>query len=589
MAGHYLRTLPECAGPGETIIADGKLLVLLAGHLVLTGLPGIAFVLLAMRRGVRQVPVLLAIGLLGSGVVGLLGFWTTYAGTQVGETFAFFAFFGSVVLAIWSAWKAGLDRGILARLAEPLGLWILGSAFLLFLGFLHGGISPVPFGVGSTRFSHPLPTDAELPKFFVDWFAVHGHHGTPPIFPGGWSFSDRPPLQVGYALSQRPFHTDLTGLDYEVLGVVLQQLWIIGLWAVLDAVGCNRRTRGLAMIAALVSGLAIVNGFFVWPKLLPAAFLLAVAALVLSPLWDELRKSLPAAALIAALCGLAMMGHGASIFGIVPLVIVAAWRGLPSWRWIGVAVLAGIVVMAPWSAYQKWGDPPGNRLTKWTLSGDIEIDSMSTGEATRKAYAEAGFDGTLENKWGNFKVMIGYEAAKNTIEGAFNGNLETAVLDFRELNFYNLLPSFGLLLLAPFAMLAGYRRRDRAGPEFAFAVRTFVVLAIGAIVWGLVVFGTLVDDTILHIFSYALPLLAMAGAVAGLRSVFPRFATAWVGLFAVLSLALYVPALSPFPGTSYSPLAALVAAVALVGFVLVALAPLPMPRLSRQGGAAQTS
>jgi hypothetical protein len=539
---------------------------------VLTGLPGVAAVLFAMRRGVRQVPVLLAIWLVGSGVVGLLGFWATYAGTDVGKAYAYLAFSGSLLLSAWSAWRAGLDRDILARLAVPLGLWALGSAFILFLGFLHGGTFPVPLGMSSMRFVH-LPTDDEIPKFFIDWFAAHGHHGAPPLFSGDWMFSDRPPLQVGYGLYQRPFHTDLTGLDYQVLGVVLQQLWIVGLWAVLEAIGCSRRTRGLAMVAVLLSALGIVNGFYVWPKMLPAAFLLGVAALVLSPLWDDLRRSLPAAALIAALCGLAMMGHGSSIFGFVPLAIVAAWRGLPNWRWIGVAVLVGIVVMAPWSAYQKWGDPPGNRLTKWTLAGDIEVDSMSTGEAIRKAYAEVGFDGATELKWDNFKEMIGYEATQGFVDGISDRNLTENVADLRELLFLSLLPSFGLLLLSPIAMLVFYRRRDRAGPEFGFALRTFAVLAIGAVIWGLVVFGGVNDTTTVHIFSYALPILAMAGAVAGLRAVLPRFATAWVSLSAVLSLALYVPALDPFRRTSYSPLAAVLAALALAGFAVVAFGP----------------
>ena len=192
--------------------------------------------------------------------------------------------------------------------------------------------------MATTRFSHPLPSDAEIPNYFIDWFAVHGHAGTVPIFPGEWMFSDRPPLQVGYGLYQHPFHTDSTGLDYEVLGVVLQQLWIVGLWALLDAAGLGRRTRGLTMIAVLVSGLAIVNGFFVWPKMLlrrlPArrrgagadAALERGAAFVLGGGAGRRRSA-----------ALAMMGHGSSVFGIIPLAIVAAWRGLPSWRWIGVA------------------------------------------------------------------------------------------------------------------------------------------------------------------------------------------------------------------------------------------------------------
>jgi hypothetical protein len=535
----------------------------------------VAVVLFAMRRGERRVPILLALGLLGGGLVGFLGFWAFYASVGIGETYAFLAFGGSLVLAFWSSWRAGLDRAILRRLAEPLALWILGCGFIVFLGFLHGG-SDQPLTMAAQRFSFTLPSDDYIPKFFIDWFAANGHHGTVPIVPGGWMSSDRPPLQIGYGLYQHPFHNDLSGLDYEVMAVVLQQLWIVGLWALLEAAGINRRVRGVTMIAVLVSGLAIVNSFYVWPKLLPAAFLLGAAALVLTPIWSEVRRSLWGAVLVVGLCGLAMMGHGSSIFGIIPLAIVAAWRGFPSLRWIGVAVVTGILVMAPWSAYQKWGDPPGNRLTKWTLAADIEIDDMSTGEAIRKAYREAGFDGTIKNKRENFETMLGiggpageaWETERLVVE---SGNLEAIVRNFRIVNFYFLLPSFSLLLLGPLAMLFRYRRRDRDGPEWGFAIRTFVVLVIGAVIWGLVVFGTAADNTVLHIFTYALPIMAMAGMIAGLYAVAPRFALWWAGIFAVLSLALYVPSLDPLPGTSYSPLAAVLATLAIAGYAMVAM------------------
>ena len=552
-----------------------------------------AVVLFAMRRGLTRVPLLVVLGLAGSGVVGLLAFWAAYAGVEIGETFAFFVVFGSFLLAGLSLWGGNLDRRLLTRLAEPLALWMLGAAFLLFLGFVHGG-SAEPLVMATTRFSHTLPTDAEIPNFFIDWFAAHGHAGTVPLFPGEWMFSDRPPLQVGYGLYQHPFYNDQTGLNYEVLGVVLQQLWIVGLWAVLDAAGLGRRTRALTMVAVLVSGLAIVNGFFVWPKMLSAAFLLAAAALVLTPLWSEVRKSFWGAALVAGLCALALMGHGSSVFGVIPLVIVAAWRGLPSWRWIGVALLAGIIVMAPWSAYQKWGDPPGNRLTKWTLAADLGGDDLSTGAAIRRAYSEAGFSGTITNKWQNYEVMLGVLGAPERVEKAFTGDdLGTTVAQLRELIFFFLLPSFTLLLLAPLAMLVRHRRRDRAGPEWGFALRCFAVLVVGALFWGLLVFGTASDGTALQIFSFAVPALAMAGAIAGLRSVLPRFATGWVALYAVLSLILYVPALTPLPGTSYSFLAALLAALALTGYVAIAAGGSRLfellPRLTRAGAAGGAS
>ncbi|HEX3041679.1 MAG TPA: hypothetical protein VHP56_06280 [Solirubrobacterales bacterium] len=547
----------------------GDLLLKLIGHLALTGLPLAAAILCAARLGVRRVPVLLAIGLAASGGIGLLGFWTFYATPLVGESFAYLVLFGSILLCAWSLYGGRLERSLLRVLSTPLLLWALGSGFLLFLGFVHGGID-TPLATATTRFSHPLPGDNAIPSFFTDWFFANGHRGVPPVFPGEWLSSDRPPLQVGYALTQRPFGWDASGLDYQVLGVLLQQLWIVGLWALLSAARVGRTTRALAMVAVLVSDLAIVNGFFVWPKLLPAALLLAVAALVITPLWLDVRRKLWAAGLIGALCALAMMGHGSSVFGIVPLAAVAAYRGLPSVRWIGVGLAVGIALMAPWSAFQKYDDPPGNRLAKWTLAGVVEIDGRSTSEAVFDAYGEAGVDGTLDNKYQNFLTMAGGEPALETVETAVDaGGLLEGMKALRFVFFIYLLPSLGLLLLAPLLMVVRLgRQRDPA--EWRFALTCCAVFVLGAIVWGLVVFGNVESRAVIHFGTYLLPILAICGAVAGLRAVLPRFGFALVALDSLLSLALYVPAFDSPPGSAYSLWAAVIAALFLAAFPFVA-------------------
>jgi len=552
-------------------VVEGKLLLLTSWHLVLTGLPAIAAALYAARRGVGSIPILLAIALAASGAVGLLGFWSYYVDPLLGETFSFFVVLGSLALAVWSLLGGRVDRDLLRGLATPFALWALGSIFLVMLGFLYGG-SDTPVATGGSRFSGPLPGDNDIPRFFAEWFYANGHQGTPPVFPGEWHFSDRPPLQSGYALSQRALGWDSYGLNYQLLGVVLQQLWIVGLWALLLAAGVRRTTMALATIAVLLSSLAILNGFFVWPKLLPAAFLLAAAALVLTPLWDEVRRHLWGAGLVAALCGLAMLAHGSSVFGIVPLVLIAAFRGLPSLRWLGVGLAVGIALMAPWSAYQKWEDPPGNRLMKWTLAGVVEIDERGTLEAISDRYGEAGLDGTIDNKLANLKTITGWTMAPDTVSNALDtGDFEEIVNAIRADAFFYLLPSMGLLLLAPFAMAFAAARRTRGDPaEWNFALACFAVFGIGCLFWALLVFGSIELVTVIHVGTYLLPILGMAGAVAGLRAVLPRFSIYWVGLAALLSLALYVPDFELPPGGYLRPLAAILCAAALAAFGIVA-------------------
>lgn len=548
---------------------------MLGEHLLLTGLPAAAAVFLAMRFGLRSVPLLLAVALATSGFLGYLAFWLYYASPTLGQSGSFFFAFGAIVLIAW-CWREGVERAVLRELAPPVALWVLASAFVLFLGFLHGGAAE-PLITAATRFSHQLPADNEIPRFFADYFYVHGHHGVPPPF-ADWLSSDRPPLQIGYVLAQRPFGWDAAGLHYEVLGIVIQQLWILGMWALLCAARVTPRTRGLVVLAAIVSDVAIVHAFFVWPKLITAGFLLAALAMVLSADWERWRRHPLAAVLFAVLCGAAMLAHGSSVFFILPLLVLAAWRGMPSLAWLGAAAAAGVVLLGSWAAYQHYADPPGDRLVKWQLAGSLAVDDRGALETIVDSYREAGFGGTLENKWGNVTQIAGVGEVENAIGSAVDevgaGNPGKAITALRLPRFFDLLPFLGLLLIGPIAMLVARLRGRRDGPDWHFAVTGLGLCALACLVWVLLMFGGLTARTYIHQGSLAVPVLAICACVAGACAVDRRLGLGLALANVAIVLLLYVPALTPPAGSSYSVSAAVLAAAALAAIVWLTLRPL---------------
>ena len=568
-------------------MSGGELLVISIVRMALLALPGIAASLFALRRGVRDVPVLLAIGIAATGVGAILCFWAYYATPRLGTLCTYALYFGAIAMII-ACWPQVRQRPeILRQLGVPLALWALGTFFLVFLGFLHGGAES-PLAMAATRFSGQLPSDNDIPHFYGEFFFEHGHSLATPIFPPDWLFSDRGPLQVGYMLSERSFGWDAMTLRYQVLGVALQQLWIVGLWGLLTAARVTARTRALAAVAVLVSDVAIVHGFFVWPKLLCAAFVLAAFALVVRPGTPTFRSQQLTVALAGILVGLAYLAHPSALFAFVPLVLIAARRGLPGPRWWLVGALCALLLVAPWVAYQRLVDPPANRLAKWKLAGVAEVDGRGTVETVRDSYSALGLGGALGHKAENFLTMLGggpdgvvpktggipYRSAfvdvGDAVTSVGDGHFGDAAASIREARFSHLLWSLGLLAPGLVLIAIGRLRGPVRGEDWRFArICLFVVLA-AALVWGLVFFGSVRSRTIVSEGALAVPIVGMAGIVAGLHATFPRWATWLVGANVVTTLILYVPALTPLPGTSYSLFSAVAVAASLAATVFVA-------------------
>jgi hypothetical protein len=251
-----------------------------------------------------------------------------------------------------------------------------------------------------------------------------------------------------------------------------------------------------------------------------------------------------------------------------------------------------LVLVLPWTAYQHYGDPPGNRVVKWALAGVTKIDSRGTADAIVHAYGEAGLGGSFENKLQNFLTMAGggpdthvttdewihfgsaFTDTTNAVESIGEGRFGSAVSAVRESRFSHLLWSLGLLILGLPVIAIGRMRGKRClGTDWTFARTCLLVFGIGVVLWGLLLFGNVQSRAIVTEGSLALPIVAIAGLVAGLRATYPSWATGLVTVNAITVLLLYAPALEPAPGTSYSAFATVAAAACLAGFVAILFGP----------------
>ncbi len=266
---------------------------------------------------------------------------------------------------------------------DPLSWWLGVAAFNVLTALVHG----VTTATDAARWW--ASPDALVPERTARWF-LDGGSGM--IFPG-WQATDRGPLQPllllwGGRWSTHPVPAYFTG-------VVVNSLWVVGLWWFLRAVGVDDRRIRWTVILTALTGSIWLNTVYPWPKLLAGALALGCAAAVL-----EKRP-----VLAGVLGGLALLAHGAALFaliGLVPWVVTRLGkRGL-------LALLVCGAVYAPWTVFVQAVDPPGDRLVKWHFAGtDIDTpDNRSSVEAILSEYRHAGI-GIVENKVDNVRTIFG--------------------------------------------------------------------------------------------------------------------------------------------------------------------------------------
>jgi hypothetical protein len=557
VAGHWLAGAIETltllldgapVGPSEAI----TLLLSTISHFGLMLLPCFSACAFVIWKGARDIVVVGVVALVAIGALGYLAFWLWFFEPQLGRIFSLCLPIAAALFLIWIVPRFdAAGRSTLKALLAPVGL--IGAAALLVLstGFVFGGLE-TPFNTAGARFSHLLPADNILPYLFAEGIRT-GH--VPKPLSGDWLSSDRPPLQTGIVLSQSVYLSHPRWLQYTVISVILQSLWIFALWLFLAAFDLDSRAIGLALTVCILSGFVFLNSFYVWPKLLAGAYMLGFSGILLAGRFMPVLRETTLLPLFAgALAALGLLAHGGSVFAVFGIILTL----FSLRRRIGIRalLLIGITCFClylPWMLYQKLYDPPGDRLLKLHLAGVANVDSRPLVQVFTSAYKSLGFHEFLKNKLANVHAVADHQTEywlgifQLLRQMAHSGPNTAALLAqtsgaLRGLCFFFFVPNLGFLVLGPVSLVLGIHQRYRSR-EWKTAAILWLYIALTATIWCLVMF--IPGMTVIHTSTYAMILLAFAGSILALWAVSPWLAVLVGSLQIEINVLLFVSFLKP--------------------------------------------
>jgi hypothetical protein len=455
----------------------GNLMLMARGLLLLAVFlfPGFAVARLMIIRWPSLLPHALMVIVSAAGALGYVAFYVFFFSVPAGQVFSLLV----GLAALLSLRRSGL-RPIAKQVAEPVVL--AAATMLCYVCFAFLFVSTAAAGashINGRFYSVTLPGDNIIPLIFAE--KIYNHEPLRPFCCGDWLSSDRPPLETGIFLLQRaaPWITSVDR-DYELLGTGLQCLWIGGVWSVLVSLGTSLVQIRRALVFLIFCGAVFFNSIYTWPKFLAATFILFALSILIRVLRQQ-RVPARAEAILASLClGLALVSHPTSIYSLftLPLLFVR-FRHLFPWRKVAppLAITVAVVLafVLPWMAYQKFVDPPGDRLIKWHLAGHPEPDSLTAWQELRKAYGSHTAGQILALRWGNMRYLAG-----DQIRFA---DSQDARKDQREY----VLQALGVLNAGFFALIVFAARRKQ--PAIPFAGWIIGAVLLNLLIWCCLEFG----------------------------------------------------------------------------------------------------
>ena len=380
-----------------------------------------------------------------------------------------------------------------------------------------------PFEISREMF-FDLPNDNEISHYLAK--AIRNDTYTSPLF-GDWLGSDRPPLQAGFLLMLEPV-LNLFNFSHEpdfILSYIAQTAWIFGALSLLSVVVNKRHSfvRYAGITSTTFTGLILVNSVFTWPKLLAAGYLLLSVSLMIPALSVSRNKDpLPFGLWVSAgtATALASLSHGASLFAIIPLVLMMMYHLLT----VGFTRLSKcflfflgpfVFLQSAWLMWQRFGDPPGYRLIKWHLAGVLPIDERGLAETLIDSYREIGLTRAIQFKWENIQVLFTNGNLSWTPYKEIGDSSSAVVTDFFGVfaAISWILPmAIGLMLVIVAKKVSGRSQPTYEPGGILFAVVWWIS---SVLVWSLLMFGP--ASTINHqgpLIVGIVPLLVISTALA---------------------------------------------------------------------------
>jgi len=437
------------------------------------------------------------------------------------------------------AWRVPREVTVVFILAVAVLLIHLG---LLYLWQFDGGF----WSLAQGRFIEGgLPPDNALPAQFAERIALgESTHQ----FVGDWNGSDRPPLQSGFILlvSGPAVLLRHASTGAAAASAVAQVLWVPATYAFLRALRVPFRSALIALTFAALTTTIVINSVFTWPKLLAAAFVLAALALLIA-LREPTAIARPLLVAAVAASTLGLLAHGGTAFALPTLVAVALWR-LPRRRFGVLArdalwgAAAFATLYAPWLLFQRFVDPPGDRLLKWHLAGVLDVTDQSFLTVVTRAYSSLTPGEIVANKWANLERVFDLDVVRGLLPAGTASRGARSWAEFSSTT--NALGVALLLLLAmAVASLVVRARGKRLGATDRGLAIACLATVPSIVAWAVIMFGP--ATTLVHQGSHVWIVILLTVPVGWLALHWEWAGWIVVALQGCLALLLLAPAWVP--------------------------------------------